>query len=122
MFPSSIQRRVDHFAFPFRPAISDSDVFFLKSLLLHQQAKFSRYGRGFCDQHKTARFAIEPINDRYLAAIRDFKSEEFAQLFPESRSVVRFGRMRQQKRRLIHDEIVVGFLDDFEIEDRHSLT
>jgi len=58
MFALSIERRVDSFRFPIRPAPTDREIFFVETPLLHEQSESAR-GRGcFRDQNNAARFAI----------------------------------------------------------------
>ena len=121
MFALSIQRRVDNFCFPIRPAPDDGEIFFPETLLLHQQSEFSCCSRRLRDQNKPARLAVEPIHNRDLTVIRNFEGEQFAQFFPKRGHSVRLGWMRQEKRRLIDDEIIVGFIDNCEVAMRFSV-
>ena len=116
MFALTIQRSVDDLMFPFRPAPNDCEVFFAKLMSLHQESKIARSRRGFCNQHETAGFAVESIHDRNLSAGGDLEREQIAQLFPESRRNARFCRVNKKKRRLIDDDIVVGLIDNPELE------
>src|SRR5205085_5818952 len=82
MLSLPIHRRVDRFRFPIRPSPNDREIFFVQTPLLHEQSESSRGGRSFRDQYQTARLAIEAIDDRDLAAIRNFEREQLAQLLP----------------------------------------
>jgi hypothetical protein len=62
MFALAIQRSVNDFVFPFRPAPNDRKIFFAQLLSLHQESKVARSRAGFCNQHETARLAIESIH------------------------------------------------------------
>ena len=46
MFTLTIQRSVDGFVFPFRPAPNDCNVFLVQLVSLHQEPKIAR-GRGY---------------------------------------------------------------------------
>ena len=114
MFALSIQRRIDNFGFPIRPAPNDREIFFVETMFLHEQSESARSGRGFRDQNKTARFAIQPIHNGDLSAICDLERKQFAQFFPKCRALVGFGWMGQKKRGLIDHDVIVGFIDNSE--------
>ena len=56
------------------------------------------------------------IHDRYLAAVGNFEREQLAQFLPKRRALIGFCRMRQEERRLIDDDEIVGLVDDFEAQ------
>jgi hypothetical protein len=112
----TIQRSVDDLVFPLRPAANDCKIFFAKLMSLHQKPKIARSSRGFCDQHETAGFAVEPVHDRNLPATGDLEREQVAQLFPESRRNAWLCRVNKKKRRLVDDDIVIGLIDNPELE------
>jgi hypothetical protein len=85
-------------------------------LLLHQQSEPAR-GRGsFCDQNQAARLAVEPVHNRDLTAAGDFECKKLAQFLPEISRLIRLCRVNEKKRRFIDDDVIVGFIDDFELE------
>lgn len=54
----SQQGSIDNFRFPVRPAPDDGEIFFVDAVLLHEQTKSARSGRRFCNEHKSAGFAV----------------------------------------------------------------
>ncbi len=74
-----------------------------------------RRRRSFGDEHESARFAIQTIDDRNLSAVGDFKREQLAQFFPQGRPAIGLGWMREQKWRLVHDDVIVALVDNLEI-------
>ena len=116
MFPLSIQGRIDNFRVPFRPAPNDREIFLVQSLLLHEQSEPARRRRCFRHKNQSARLAIKAVYNRNLTAIRNFKRQQLAQFVPKCRLSVWFGRMRKKKWRFIDDDVIVGFIDDFELE------
>lgn len=109
------ERRVNRARFPIRPAPDNCEVFFRDSLLLHEQAKTPRGGRVFRHEDEAARLAIEPVDDRNLAAVRDLKCEELFQFAPKRPNSARFRGVHQEERRLFHHDEVFTFRDDGEI-------
>ena len=85
LFALTIQRSVDDFVLPFRPAPNDCKIFFSKLMSLHQEPKIARSRRGFCNQHETAGLTVESVHNRNLSAAGYFEREQIAQLFPERR-------------------------------------
>ena len=83
---------------------------------LHEQSKFSGGRRRFRDENETTCFAVEPIYDRNLTAVGNFKGEQFAQLLPKCRCSARLCGMDEKKRRFIHDDVIVRLIDDLEME------
>jgi len=63
VFALTIQRSVDEFVFPFRPAPNDRELFFAQCVSLHQQPKVACGYSGFRNQHQATRLAIESIHD-----------------------------------------------------------
>ena len=116
MLSLSIQRCIDDLGFPFWPSPNDGEVFFAQPLLLHQQSEAARGRGGFCDQNQAARLAIKSVHDRDLTAAGDFECKKLAQFFPQISRLVRLCRVNQKKRRFIDDDIIFGFIDDFELE------
>lgn len=116
MFALTVQRSVDDFVFPFRPAPNDCKIFFAKLMSLHQEPEIARGRRGFCDQHQSAGFPVEPIYNRNLSAAGDLECEQIAQLFPESRRTARLCRVNKKKRRFVDDDVVISLIDDFKVE------
>ncbi len=107
--------RIDSFAIPPRPAPDDGEIFFLQLLLLHQESKPARGGRGFRDEDETARFAVQPVNDRDLATICDLEGEEVPEFAPQGAGTVRLRGMNEQERRFVDDDVFVGLIDNGEI-------
>ena len=115
MRPLPGQGRVDGGRFPLGPTPNNGEIFLCDPLLLHEQAKASRRRRIFRDENDAAGFAIESIDDGDLATIRDLVGEELFQFSPKGAGVAGFGRMNEQKWRLIDDDKIVAFRDDLEI-------
>src|SRR5438046_1373301 len=72
MFALSIQRSVDDFGFPFRPAPNDRQILFLEPTLLHEHSEFSGGRRCFRDENDAAGFAAKPVPGCNLATASDF--------------------------------------------------
>jgi hypothetical protein len=83
---------------------------------LHQQAESACFGRSFRHQHQAARFPIEAIHDRNLAAGGNLECEQFTQFAPKIWRAVWLCGVNKKKWRLIDDSVVVGFIDDIEME------
>lgn len=117
MFALTNQRSVNKPLFPIGPAPNDREIFFPQRVPLHQQSKRSCCHRGFRNQHQPACLAIKSVDDGDLSATGDLEGEQFAQLFPQGGCAVRLGRMDQKKRGLIDDDIIIGFIYNFEVEN-----
>ena len=115
MNPLASERGVDCFAIPVRPAPDDREVFLGNALLLHQQAKTPRRSPVLCYEDQPTRFAVESIDDRNLAALRNLEREQLFQFVPESARVARFRRMNEQEGRLFDDNEIIAFRDNGEI-------
>ena len=76
MFALTIQRSVDDFVLPFRPAPNDCNIFFAQLVSLHQEPKIARGRGGLCHQHQSARFAVESVHDRNLSTAGDLECEQ----------------------------------------------
>src|SRR5207237_10701615 len=63
MFALTIQRGIDDFVLPFRPAPNNRTVFFAQLVSLRQQAKIARGMSSLCDQHESTRLAAKPVQD-----------------------------------------------------------
>lgn len=109
------QWRINGTRLPFRPAPDNRQIFFRDPLLLHEQTKTPRGGRVLCHENEAAGFAIEPVDDGNLAAIRDLESEELFQFAPQRSRAAWLRRMHEQERRLLHDDEVFALRDDGEI-------
>lgn len=103
--------------FPIGPAPNDGQIFFPQKVSLHQQPKVSCRRRGFRNEHQPACLAVESVHDGDLSAAGDLKCEQFAQLLPQGGGAVRLGRMNQKKWGLIDDDIIIGLIYNFEVED-----
>src|SRR5581483_5373347 len=112
----SVQGGINERVFPFGPAPDNGQIFLLQLSPLHQQPESARNGGFLRHQNEAAGFAIEPIHYGYLAAGSNFEREESAQFLPQSSHAIRFRGMNQEKRRFIDDSVIVGFIDDCEIE------
>lgn len=112
----SIQRSFDDFGFPFRPTPNNRQILLFQPALLHEQSKSSGGCRCFRDENETTRFAVEPVYDRNLAAIGNFKGEQFAQLLPERIYPTWFRGMNEEEWRFIHNDVIVRLIDDLEME------
>ena len=93
MFPLAIQRSVHQAGLPFRPAPRHGQIFLGETQFLHEQAESARGGRRLGHQNQPARLAVEPVDDRDLAASGDLKGEQVAQGLPKRGRAVRLGRM-----------------------------
>lgn len=109
------ERGVDGFRFPFGPAPDDGEVFLRDPLFLHQEAEAPGGSGALGDEDQATGFAIEPIDDGNLAAVRDLEREQIFQFAPESASGARLGGMNKEERRLIDDEKIVVLGDDGEV-------
>lgn len=98
--------------FPLRPAVDNGEIFLLNPPPLHGQTEVSR-GRGiFRDQDKAACFTIEPVDDRNLSPIDEFKGEQFAEGRPEGRCAVGLARMYEKEGRLVDEEEIFRLGDN----------
>lgn len=113
-FALARERSVDRRRLPFRPAKHDREIFLFDLAPFHRAAEPARARQIFRDQDESARFAIEPVHDRNLAAVHEFEREQLAQRRPERRRAVRFGRVNEKERRLVDHEVVIGFRDEAE--------
>ena len=107
--------RIHRFRFPFRPSPHDREIFSPDPLLLHHQAEVAGGARVLRHEHKAARFAIEPVHDRDLSAIRDFEGEEILQFAPKCAHRARLGGMDQQEWRLVDYEKIFPLRDDRDV-------
>ncbi len=112
------QRQIDNLPLPYRPAPDDREILFRDPLTLHRDPELPRCLRCFRHEHKAARFAIKPVNERYLTAVREFVGEQGAQLSPECPRLAGLCRMNEQKWRLINHEIIRCFRHDREVMRR----
>src|SRR5215472_783978 len=80
MFTLAIQRSVNNFVLPSRPAPNDCNVLLVQLVSLHQESKIARGSSGFCNQHQTAGFAVESVHDGDLSAAGDLECEQLTQL------------------------------------------
>lgn len=118
MRPFAREWRIHRLRFPIRPAPDDREIFFHETLLLHEKTEMPGGPRRFGHEHHSARFAIQAIDDRDLPAVRELEGEQTFQLAPERPHAVWFRRVNKEKRRLVHDEILIGFGDDREVRGR----
>src|SRR5947199_9476951 len=70
------ERSIDHAPVPVRPAPDDCEVLLRDLLLLHEQSETSRCFRVLRYKHETACLAIESIDERDLADVRDFGGDK----------------------------------------------
>ncbi len=63
VFALSIQRSINDFAVPFRPAPNDGQIFFEQLPPLHQKPESTRCGGLLRHQNKAARLAVESVHD-----------------------------------------------------------
>src|SRR5438045_1222360 len=115
MLALSIQRSIDNCCFPFRPAPNNREIFVVQTMLLHEQSEPPPGHGRFRDEDQSAGFAVETIGDCDLAAVCDLEREQFAQFFPKCGALVGFGWMRQEKRRLVDHDVIVGLVEDSKI-------
>jgi hypothetical protein len=87
---------------------------------LHQYSETPRRSWSLGYQNQAAGLAVEPIHNRNLTAAGNFERQQLAQFLPQGARAVRLGRMNQQERRFIDDDVIVGFVDDFELEERSN--
>jgi len=115
MLSLPVQRRIDRACFPGWPAPHDREIFLLEPVLLHEQPKFSGRGRSFGHEHKPARFPVETVDDGDLAAVGYFEGEQLAQFIPQGGLAIRPGRMDEEERRLVYDDVVLCLVNNREI-------
>ena len=109
------ERRIHRFRLPFRPAPHDREIFFSDPLFLHHQTEAPSGVGVFRHEHKAARFAVKPVHDRDLSAVRDFEGEEMFQFAPKCAHRARFGGMDQQEWRLVDYEEIFPLRDDRDV-------
>lgn len=96
-------------------SIYQSEVAFLDFPVLHRHGGTPRGGRVFCDEHETARFPVEPVDQRNLAAIGNFIAKQILQRIPECAWTAWFGWVHEQARRFVDGNQVGRFTDDLEV-------
>src|SRR5438094_10269908 len=116
MFPLSVQRRIDEVVLPFGPTPNDRQIFLLHLLPLHQQPKSACSRRCFRYPKQPAGLAVEPIHNRNLTAAGDLECEQLTQFFPQVARTIRFRGMTEKKWRLLDDDVIVGLINDIEME------
>src|SRR5450755_398168 len=109
------ERRIHRFGIPFRPAPDDRDIFFSDALLLHHHAKAPGRGRVLRHEHQPAGFAVEPVDDRNLSAVRDLEGKQMFQFAPECARASWFGGMNEQEWRLLDDDEIIALRDYREV-------
>lgn len=72
------------------------------------------------DKDNSAGFAVEAVDERKGAPIREFENAKVLESIEESRRIPRNGRMDEQMRRFIDDEKVVILIEDREIRRLES--
>lgn len=97
---------------PVWPAMNNRMVSFMNATLLHRDAEKPRRRLMLCHQHGAACFPIQSIDDGNLAAIRQFKSQQILQPMPKRRCAIWCAGVDLQRRRFIHDDVVVRLVDD----------
>ena len=110
------KRRIHRGRFPIRPAADEREVFLPNLAALHRESEAARRRGIFGDKDEAARLAIEPVDDRNLAAVDQLESEKLAQRGPKRRRAVRFARMNEEERRFIDYEVILRLVDDPEID------
>ena len=83
--------------------------------LLHGHGGGSRGGGGFRDEHDPAGFAVQTVDERDLAAIREFIAQQVTEPVPERPGAVRLGGVNQKSGRFVHDKEVRSFAEDLEV-------
>src|SRR5215471_6354550 len=68
MLTLAMQRGVNDFGFPFRPAPNDRKILFAYLVSLHQASEVACARGSFCNQHEPAGLAVESVHDRNLSA------------------------------------------------------
>ncbi len=99
----------------FRPAADDCQVGFLDFPLLHGHRGGARGAGGFGHEDDAAGFAVEPVDKRDLAAVRDLVAQEIAEPVPERPRAVRLRGMHEQPGRLVHGKKVRRLPEDLEL-------
>src|ERR1700730_18529610 len=73
LFTLPKQRLINRKLVRISPSIRDRGIELFHSMPIDQTAKLARCRRFFCYQHESTGFAIQPIDQRDLAAVFDFK-------------------------------------------------
>jgi ABC-type lipoprotein export system ATPase subunit len=106
---------VNHFLIPFGPAKYQGRIFLPNPPLLHRHPGCAGAPGSLGHEQDAARFAVQAVYKRNLSTRREFVPEQFAQPIPERRRTARLAGMHQKTRRLVHDEEILGFIHDPEL-------
>jgi len=98
-----------------RVAGDDREIGLPDFSLLHRDGGLARGGRGFGDEDHAARFAVEAVDERHLAIVRDLVGKEFAQAVPKRLRPARLARMDQQAGWFVHGDQVGRFAENPEL-------
>jgi len=101
----------------FRPWVAgeDREVGLPDFPLLHSDGGLACGGGGFGNEDHAARFAVETVDERNLAAVRDLVGEKFAQAVPQRLWPARLARVDQQAGGFVHGEQVGRFAENPEL-------
>jgi len=106
---------IDVKSFFLRPAADDGEIGFPDFSFLHGHGGCAGGSGRFGHQHGSAGLAVEPVDERHLAAVDEFVAKEFAQSVPEGARAAGLGGMHEEAGRFVHDKEVGSFPEDFEV-------
>jgi hypothetical protein len=113
-FALTEERLIDFEVIDLRPTLDDGGIKFLDLLPGHEPTEFAGSLCVLGDQHESAGFTVEPVDERDLASVLDFEGEQIAELQPECTRTVRFRRVHEEVWGLVHDQEVGFFVNDLE--------
>lgn len=109
------ERSVDEELVAFRPSVHDGEVGFAELPAFHRLAQHAGGGLVFRDEDDPARLAVEPVDQGKMAAAGPFVGAEGLKTIEQGRRIPRNGRVHHQMRGLVHDEVILGLIEDGEI-------
>lgn len=109
------ERSVDEELFAVRPPMHDGEVGFAELPAFHRLAQHAGGGLVFRDEDDPARLAVEPVDQGKMAAAGALVGAEGLETIEQGRRIPRHGGVHHQVRRFVHDEVVLGLIEDGEI-------
>lgn len=119
--PLTKERLVDREQLRLRPAGDDCNVDLADLVACHEPVQLMRSRAILSDQDESARFPVEAIDERDLAAIQELKGEKLVQLVPERSGGAGLLGMDRQEGRLVDKEKIVVLENDPESRQRGKL-
>ena len=113
-FAETDDRGVD-FERVIRPAADDGQVGLPDFSLLHGHGSGAGGTGVFCHEDDAAGFAVEAVDERDLAAVRELVAQEIAEPVPERPRAVRLGGMHEQPGRLVRGKKIRRLPEDLEL-------